>query len=138
VHSEITCDENYNHHYANDVENIHLFLLADRENLQSPIAAHYSARVTVILSRSIAGALAAIPSAAGISVARITVILSRSIAGALAAIPSAAGISLAPIGFMMSDSTAHACPEETVVPDEMSGDAADHRSFYASRRLGWA
>jgi hypothetical protein len=66
------------------------------------------------------------------------VILSRSIAGALAAIPSAAGISLAPIGFMMSDGTAHACPKEAVVPDEMPGDAADHRSFYASRRLGWA
>ena len=65
-------------------------------------------------------------------------ILSRSIAAALAAIPSAAGISLAPIGLMMSDGTAHACPNEAVVPDEMTGDAADHRSFYASRRLGWA
>jgi hypothetical protein len=65
------------------------------------------------------------------------VILSRSIAGALAAIPSAAGISLAPISFMMSDGTAHACPKEAVVPNEMPGDAADHRSFYASRRLGW-
>jgi hypothetical protein len=66
------------------------------------------------------------------------VILSRSIAGALAAIPSATGISLAPIGFMMSDGTAHARPKEAVVPNEMPGDAADHRSFYASRRLGWA
>src|ERR1700724_1807642 len=70
--------------------------------------------------------------------ARITVILSRSIAGLLAAIPSAVGISLAPIGFMMSDGTAHACPKEAVMPDEVPGDAADHRSFYASRRLGWA
>jgi hypothetical protein len=25
MHSEITCDENHNHHYANDIENIHLF-----------------------------------------------------------------------------------------------------------------
>jgi hypothetical protein len=25
VHAEITCDENYNHYYTNDVENIHLF-----------------------------------------------------------------------------------------------------------------
>jgi hypothetical protein len=39
---------------------------------------------------------------------------------------------------MMSDGTPHACPKEAVVPDEMSGDAADHRSFYAARRLGWA
>src|SRR3981189_1353634 len=39
---------------------------------------------------------------------------------------------------MMSDGTAHACPKEAVVPDEMPGDAADHRSFYASCRLGWA
>jgi hypothetical protein len=61
------------------------------------------------------------------------------------AIPSATGISLAPIpltaapiSFMMSDGTAHACPKQTVVPDEMPGDTADHRSFYASRCLGWA
>ena len=28
VHSEITRDENYNHHYANEVENIHFILLS--------------------------------------------------------------------------------------------------------------
>ena len=25
MHSEITCDENYNYHYTNNVENVHLF-----------------------------------------------------------------------------------------------------------------
>jgi hypothetical protein len=41
----------------------------------------------------------------------------------------------APIGFMMPDRAAYACPKEAVVSDEMSGDAADHRSFDASGRL---
>ena len=39
---------------------------------------------------------------------------------------------------MMSDGTAYACPKEAMVSGEVPGDAADHRSFYASRRLGWA
>src|SRR3984893_13170503 len=69
--------------------------------------------------------------------ARITVVLARSIGGTLAAMPSAAGISLAPIGFMMSDGTSRACPKETV-SNEVPSDAADHRSFYATGRLGRA
>jgi hypothetical protein len=133
VHSEITRDENYNYHYADDVENVHLFSPRRLCELACPIAVLPSAN-NLILSRSIAGALAAIPSATGISVARITVILSRSIAGALTPIPSATGISLAPIGFMMTDGTACACAEKAV-PDEMPGNAADHRSFYAAGRL---
>ena len=61
--------------------------------------------------------------------------MSRSIAGALASIPSAVGMSLAAIGFMMTDGTACTCPEEAVVPGEMPGNAADYRSFYATGRL---
>jgi hypothetical protein len=41
---------------------------------------------------------------------------------------------VAPIGFMMTDGTACTCAKETV-SNEMPGDAADHRSFYAPCRL---
>jgi hypothetical protein len=43
----------------------------------------------------------------------------------------------APIGLVMTDGTARTCPKETV-SNEMPGDAADHRSFYATGRRGWA
>ena len=52
-------------------------------------------------------------------------------------IPAAIGPALllvAPIGFVMTDGTACAGPEETV-SNEMPGEAADHRSFYATGRL---
>jgi hypothetical protein len=51
-----------------------------------------------------------------------------------APLPAAIGpapLLVAPIGFMMTDGTACTCPKETV-SNEMPGDAADHRSFYAT------
>jgi hypothetical protein len=53
-------------------------------------------------------------------------------------IPAAIGSALllvVPVGFMMTDGTACTCPKEAMVPDEMPGDAADHRSFYAAGRF---
>jgi hypothetical protein len=46
----------------------------------------------------------------------------------------AAPLLVAPIGFMMTDGTACTCPKETV-SGKMPGDAADHRSFYATGGL---
>ena len=40
-------------------------------------------------------------------------------------------LAVAPIGFVMSDCTAHAGSKETVMSNEVPGDAADHRSLYA-------
>jgi hypothetical protein len=56
-------------------------------------------------------------------------------------IPAAIGSALllvVPVGFMMTDGTACTCPKEAMVPHEMPGDAADHRSFYAAGRFGRA
>jgi hypothetical protein len=54
-----------------------------------------------------------------------------------ALLPAAIGpasLLVAPIGFMMTDGTACTCAKETV-SNEMPGDAADHRAFYAPGRL---
>ena len=53
-------------------------------------------------------------------------------------IPTAIGPALplvAPIGLMMTDGTACTCPKEAVVSNEVPGDSADYRSFYATGRL---
>ena len=51
-------------------------------------------------------------------------------------IPAAiAPLLVAPIGFMMTDGTAYTCPDEAMVPDEVPGNATDHRPFYAAGRL---
>src|ERR1700730_8899853 len=127
VHSEITRDENHNHHYANDVENIHSCSPRGshlKKSARPGERAHYSAPVT-------GTPLHARPISGGIS----PVVIPAAIGPAL--LPAAIGpapLLVAPIGFKMTDGTACTCAKETV-SNEMPGDAADHRAFYAPGRL---
>ncbi len=53
------------------------------------------------------------------------------VAAGVGAIGTPSPRAVAPIGFVMSDCTAHAGSKETVMSNEVPGDAADHRSLYA-------
>jgi hypothetical protein len=108
VHSEITRDENYNHHHANKVENVHLISSSRPTlgNLCSPAnRAHYSMAVT-------GTPLHARPRPVGIPPVMMPVMI------AIGSDPAAVGrpaVLIAPIGLMMTGVTACNHPKETAI-----------------------
>jgi hypothetical protein len=117
VYSEITCDDNYNHHDANDVENTHVNSPSRSrcENLYLASLAHSSVPVIGIPlgARSISGGIPPVIIPAAIGRAPLLVV---------------------PICFMMTDGTSRTGPKETM-SNHMPCDTADHRSFCATGRL---
>src|ERR1700687_3887430 len=83
------------------------------------VGRRYSARVTI-------APIDAGPVSGGIS----PVTVPATAVGAIVTVTPTA-LAVAPVGFVMSDGTAHAGSKESVVSNEVPGDAADHRSFYA-------
>jgi hypothetical protein len=47
-------------------------------------------------------------------------------------------LAAAPVGFVTTDQASRPRAQEAVVPDDMSGNAADHSTLGATRRPGWA